>query len=575
MSDTQLQLRCGLMFALVALLGHAIVKAMGLAPVGVDDANILFVYSQHFAAGEGLVYNVGGERVEGFSSMLWMLLTAIGYLFSSQPYPLFFAFNLLLIGAALGYTLHFVEEQFAPQQAWNALSLSLPGMLFLVWAVTSPAYVLWTIASLMETGLWSALLIAGTVHLLSMAHRGATSGRDIRLFSALCAALILTRPEGVAWVLSLLTLLALVQRSQGASAAELARGVGVAALCSGLTWLLLLGFRLSYFGFLWPNTYYVKVTPDKFYNLRFGLIYLLQFVQASGFATVFILAALVSALRNLPGALRLLLLGVNTLTPQRTAEFCLACVVLVGLLLPILMGGDIFGAFRFFQPTWPLLILTLFYLAPPQWWSVTLPRALTAAGLALVACTLTLNMSWPTVGEDRARVRHLFELSARGIATGQLLEQTFADSARGLPVVGLSAAGGKIGYRGEVIDTMGLNFLPMAHHDGDKKGTRGHAAFDKQVFWTHAPELLEPTLCPLRRDPVNRSVEPDNWLFEIYRGLFADAAFREQYRFAAITVPDAERKLCSYVNVTRLAELRAAGTPLTVIDYPAVAAAPR
>ena len=34
--------------------------------IGVDDANIFFTYGKHLAEGHGLVWNVGGERVEGY-----------------------------------------------------------------------------------------------------------------------------------------------------------------------------------------------------------------------------------------------------------------------------------------------------------------------------------------------------------------------------------------------------------------------------------------------------------------------------------------------------------------------------
>lgn len=43
------------------------------AILGVDDAQIAFAYAAHQADGEGFVYNRGGERVEGFTAMLWVL----------------------------------------------------------------------------------------------------------------------------------------------------------------------------------------------------------------------------------------------------------------------------------------------------------------------------------------------------------------------------------------------------------------------------------------------------------------------------------------------------------------------
>jgi hypothetical protein len=45
--------------------------------VFVDDSYIFYRYASNWAAGHGLVYNVG-EHVEGFSSLLWTMLLAVG-----------------------------------------------------------------------------------------------------------------------------------------------------------------------------------------------------------------------------------------------------------------------------------------------------------------------------------------------------------------------------------------------------------------------------------------------------------------------------------------------------------------
>ena len=39
--------------------------------MGVDDANIYFVYMKHVANGYGLVYTISGENIEGFTSLLY------------------------------------------------------------------------------------------------------------------------------------------------------------------------------------------------------------------------------------------------------------------------------------------------------------------------------------------------------------------------------------------------------------------------------------------------------------------------------------------------------------------------
>ena len=43
----------------------------------IDDAFISYRYAQNWVAGHGLVFNIG-ERVEGYSNLLWVLLIALG-----------------------------------------------------------------------------------------------------------------------------------------------------------------------------------------------------------------------------------------------------------------------------------------------------------------------------------------------------------------------------------------------------------------------------------------------------------------------------------------------------------------
>ena len=53
-------------------------------PMGTEDAYITYRYAQHLAMGGGLTYNPG-ERVMGFSSPLWTIWNALGYLLLHQP----------------------------------------------------------------------------------------------------------------------------------------------------------------------------------------------------------------------------------------------------------------------------------------------------------------------------------------------------------------------------------------------------------------------------------------------------------------------------------------------------------
>ena len=51
-----------------------------------DDAMISMRYAHNLAEGHGLVWNAGGERVEGFSNPLWVLVMALAHMITI-PYP--------------------------------------------------------------------------------------------------------------------------------------------------------------------------------------------------------------------------------------------------------------------------------------------------------------------------------------------------------------------------------------------------------------------------------------------------------------------------------------------------------
>ena len=74
--------------ALVGL--PAVAAALRMGPMGflgIDDANIYFVYAKNLALGHGFVYHPGGERVEGFTSLLWTLLCAAAHRLAARPEP--------------------------------------------------------------------------------------------------------------------------------------------------------------------------------------------------------------------------------------------------------------------------------------------------------------------------------------------------------------------------------------------------------------------------------------------------------------------------------------------------------
>src|ERR1041384_6291777 len=75
---------------------------------GIDDANIYFVYAKNLAQGNGFVYNVGGERVEGFTSILWTVICAFVFHWSGHPELILLIINILIVRAGIAIAMTFL-----------------------------------------------------------------------------------------------------------------------------------------------------------------------------------------------------------------------------------------------------------------------------------------------------------------------------------------------------------------------------------------------------------------------------------------------------------------------------------
>src|SRR5687768_14072925 len=82
-----------------------------------DDMMISMRYAQNLANGDGLVYNPGGERVEGYSNAGWLLVMAAVHLLplpSTLTSLAVLALNVVLAAAVLWLALKLIHR-LAPQ----------------------------------------------------------------------------------------------------------------------------------------------------------------------------------------------------------------------------------------------------------------------------------------------------------------------------------------------------------------------------------------------------------------------------------------------------------------------------
>jgi hypothetical protein len=499
------------------------------AIIGIDDENITQVYGRNLAQGFGYVYTPHFEHVEGATSPLWVAIHVLFYKLSATP-----EIYLLMCAGVLTWVAMFGFLGIA-RRVTAALSLpSRAVWIPLIALAIQPSYFAWMVWSVMDQCLWSVVLLG----LLSVLLRqlSATDEEPVRAAPAgvvLCVLGVLTRPESMLLLPAILALpTGVVAVNKGLKAAIRYGAPYYAA--TALTLAALTAWRIAYFGYPFPNTYYAKVSSQPLDNIVSGVHYVVKFLGSNIVITPAVLAA---ALGFMIGA-RALLEGTRKRTRVRHADavmFVLGGTVIAVIATQLIEGGDHFYGFRLFQPCMPLLTAALLFYVPlvaEDWRRLTSSPAIYRAWLigwigATSAASYSAfyldNSSNSTTGLTKE-----FVLAQQGRHLGELLNQLSGSATA--PEVGVLPAGGiAVTYHGRVVDLLGLNWAEMAHATGRRAGPRGHAAFDPGVFWKHPPALMLPTLIDAA-NPLDEHSTPSPDDVSVLKGLLDETRFRSEYQ---------------------------------------------
>lgn len=281
----------------------------------VDDAYITFRYARNFAAGNGLVYNIG-EAVEGYTNFSLTLALGIGMSVGIDPHPLS---KLLGAAAALGtlIVVYKLANRLLPDSGLPCVATWL--------LATSSAFSNWAVFG-MESTIFAFLIMLGTL----LMFRETEAGRGYLGSALVFAAAGLTRPEAPMY----LGLPMLLLGRRFFSRQNLLRGLVFAApLVVHLLW------RKSYYGEWVPATLGAK-TGDVGLQLKRGSTYLGAWLGHAG------------------PVVWLSLYGIGVAIAQRSREVAsLALVTICGLAYVLLVGGDWMSYSRFIVPLEPYLFL--------------------------------------------------------------------------------------------------------------------------------------------------------------------------------------------------------------------------
>lgn len=439
-----------------------------------DDTYITLRYAKHLAEGRGLVWNIGGERVEGFTSMLHVALLAGAIRAGVAPETAATAIALL---ATLGTALLLIviaRRQFG--------LLALPAALIVgLYLVDRTTVGLTSIA--LETQLFVFLLCLCYLLAISFVERPGP-GRAIALAAATFAS-VLCRPDGAIYGTGIYAVLG-IYLIAAARRHEIAPGY-VKAYLSSVVLLAGLGLaygfaKYQYFGYLLPNPFYVKSNQVSLAGAGFVLRYLEHIAVRLG-PLVAVLGLFVSA-GSVKGIFR---------NPRTAVKVALTLVPpALALAYYTTITHEVGGSHRFSYPTYFYLVIaaaavaTLAFKRLPD-----LNRTrLAALAAAMVAILFATDGNWRSLLRGGA-ARPPDEFSEYHFQIARVLEATRL----GPRMTILCDAAGIIPFVTEVnlLDRVGLNdnFLSGRHPIGPEER--------EQYIWSRNPDVyigFEPPASP-------------------------------------------------------------------------------
>jgi arabinofuranosyltransferase len=498
---------------------------------GIDDENITQVYGRNLANGFGYVYTPNFEHVEGATSPLWVAVHYVLYKLTATPEPyillLGVVFTVLSIYWALGIARYTLAALELPERA-----LWIPVLAI----AAQPNYFHWTVVTMMDQGVWGALVLGLVYVLVRQVSPTEASERASFPGVALCVLGVLARPESMLllpMMLALAGVIVAVNRGVGAALRYVAPYF--AAVLLTLVALTLL--RLSYFGYPLPNTYYAKVSSNPKDNIVQGVHYVVGFLSSNILVVPGVLA---TALGLMIGS-QSMWAGARSrtrLSPAHSAMLLVSGTVAAVIAATILEGGDHFPGFRMLQPYVPLICVALIFYVPlfAGWSRLTLSRVTGLAWSAGIAAAI-LVASYSAFAVTNKGLKEDFALARDGRRIGDLLNTLIDHPA---PDVGVLPAGGiAVAYHGRVVDLLGLNWAEMGHASGRRTGMPGHSAFNLQVFWKHPPKIMLPDLVN-PANPINEKQTPGRFELSVLQGLMNEKRFRDEYRPVMMHLGDGE-----------------------------------
>jgi hypothetical protein len=456
--------------AVVLLIGGYLAWRFQVEPV--DDAYIVYRYVARLLQGRGLTFN-DGEYVEGFTSLLWVLLVSLGSVSGVAPDVV----AGVLVWASIGFTFVLM--------AWLLRILNVPDVvqpLVLLILVTAPTFYRTAFIGL-ELGLFSACVILFLCVVLRRRPPGVGQDRTWAWTVGLAGGLLFcVRPEAVA-VPPLVLLLSLVdERTTGRGWSGPVRAFGVfMGMVAAIS-----GWRLYYYGSVLPNSVVAKATMVGGASVLHDIRTLL-----SGGVRYAVAGYLENPMLGVLGAVMVVLILARR-HQERYRFGCLVAVIVWAHMVVVANGGDWMPYHRLLNMYWPVYV-GLIAVAVSEKGSHVRARRANVYVLAGIAVVGLLVMFWDVRSGRGVRSPHW----AYG-EIGRVLNPVWAPGD-----VLMAEAIGDIGYSGlsiNVHDPAGLTDYRLARDRSAVRSVFGKVNWQYSLglepavivfhYWPHQDEWI-------------------------------------------------------------------------------------
>jgi len=407
-----------------------------------DDAMISMRYARNLVSGYGLNWNPN-DRVEGYSNLLWVLVMAFVHLLNLSE-------NVTsLIVMALNWTIvTFIVWQMQRLLHRRVNTWLVPGILLV--SIFDQNLVFWTRGGMEST------LLAGLVLLCVYA---LTENRH-NLFLVPLSLIPLVRIDASIIAVTLALFYLYVNRKQ------IWRSLIFLSLAA-LPVFVQVGFRLSYYDQLLPNTYYLKVSSIEGRYIA-GLHYTLQILKAYGILFGIVLVSLFWI-------------------KDKQLAYVLIMTIIVQLFYIFYVGGDALPLLRFIVPLVPLIYLLMGLSISEFYYRFSEHKVLISALVlgVFIGSPFAVENGW---------VGHVLQQEADGEARRVITALAIEKNLPPGSTISLAAAG-NIPYFAEdvlFIDVLGKNDTHIAHIEAPPGNIHiAHNKFDfDYVYKELQPDLV-------------------------------------------------------------------------------------